>query len=87
MVDWVDKHFPGLSLTQAHWHRHTQTQTQIQTQTQTQTHTHTQMRNTGSRVQRSAIFDSVGVKAHAWLHSAIIGWKSTVGAWVRANSL
>lgn len=41
----------------------------------------------GSRVQRSAIFDSVGVKAHAWLHSAIIGWKSTVGAWARLEGV
>eukprot|EP01147_Barroeca_monosierra_P002393 gene2393-5340_t len=41
----------------------------------------------GCRIQRSAIFDSVEVKAHAWIHSTIIGWKSSVGAWARLEGV
>ncbi|EGD81662.1 GDP-D-mannose pyrophosphorylase [Salpingoeca rosetta] len=41
----------------------------------------------GCRLQRCAIFEGVQVKAHAWLHSAIIGWRSTVGAWARLEGV
>ena len=35
------------------------------------------------RLQRCTIMDDAVVKAHTWINSAIIGWKSVIGAWVR----
>lgn len=41
----------------------------------------------GVRLQRCTLFEGVIVKSHAWVNSAIIGWKSTLGAWVRAENV
>merc|ERR1712137_1137530 len=37
----------------------------------------------GTRLQRCSILESTTVKPHAWISSAIIGWRCTVGAWAR----
>lgn len=37
----------------------------------------------GARLQRCTMLESSSIKPHAWVNSAIIGWRCTVGAWVR----
>lgn len=37
----------------------------------------------GSRVKRSTIMDGARILSCCWVNSAIIGWESTVGKWVR----
>lgn len=37
----------------------------------------------GVSIKRSTILTGATVKSHAWLESCIIGWRSTVGRWVR----
>lgn len=37
----------------------------------------------GVSIKRSTILKGATVKSHAWLESCIIGWRSTVGKWVR----
>jgi len=41
----------------------------------------------GVRVQRSAILRGTHIKSHSWIHSSIIGWKCTVGRWVRIDNV
>ena len=36
----------------------------------------------GVRLQRCTLMDDVIVKQHSWINSAIIGWRSVIGAWV-----
>ncbi|KAJ1552988.1 mannose-1-phosphate guanyltransferase, partial [Nowakowskiella sp. JEL0078] len=37
----------------------------------------------GVRMVRTVIMEGSSVKDHAWLHSTIVGWRSTVGRWTR----
>lgn len=37
----------------------------------------------GVSIKRSTILTGATIKSHAWLESCIIGWRSTVGRWVR----
>lgn len=37
----------------------------------------------GVSIKRSTILTGATIKSHAWLDSCIIGWRSTVGRWVR----
>jgi mannose-1-phosphate guanylyltransferase len=37
----------------------------------------------GVCMSRTTLLGGAHVKSHAWLHQTIIGWKSTVGRWVR----
>lgn len=37
----------------------------------------------GARIVRSALLDGSTVKAHAYVHSTIVGWNSSIGRWVR----
>ncbi len=41
----------------------------------------------GVRLKRCTLLEGVVVKQHAWVDSAIIGWKSTVGAWARIENV
>jgi len=41
----------------------------------------------GARLQRCAILDNSKVKGHAWIHSAIVGWRSVVGEWARLEGV
>lgn len=41
----------------------------------------------GARLQRCAILEGSRVKDHAWIHSSIVGWNSTVGRWVRMENI
>lgn len=41
----------------------------------------------GVRLQRCVIMDGARVKDHAWIHSSIVGWNSTVGRWVRMENI
>jgi mannose-1-phosphate guanylyltransferase len=41
----------------------------------------------GVRLKRCTLLADVKVKSHAWIESAIIGWKSTVGAWARIENV
>eukprot|EP00042_Codosiga_hollandica_P020887 m.69991 g.69991 ORF g.69991 m.69991 type:complete len:359 (-) comp50095_c0_seq1:106-1182(-) len=41
----------------------------------------------GVRLQRCTILDGSKIKSHAWIHSAIIGWRSVVGAWTRVEGV
>ncbi|CAE7921035.1 gmppb [Symbiodinium sp. KB8] len=36
----------------------------------------------GARVKRATLFSGVKIGAHSYVHSAIIGWNSSVGKWV-----
>ncbi|XP_022649765.1 mannose-1-phosphate guanyltransferase beta-like [Varroa jacobsoni] len=40
----------------------------------------------GVCIKRSTILEGAVVKSHCWLDSCIIGWKSTVGQWVRMEN-
>ena len=37
----------------------------------------------GVRVTRSAIFEGAKIKSHTWINNSIIGWRASVGSWVR----
>lgn len=37
----------------------------------------------GVRISRSAILDNAKIHSHAYISSSIIGWRTTVGKWVR----
>lgn len=37
----------------------------------------------GACIKRSTILEGAIIKSHAWLDSCIVGWRSTVGRWVR----
>ena len=41
----------------------------------------------GVRLSRTVLLNDVEVKDHAWLHSSIIGWRSTVGRWTRIEGV
>lgn len=41
----------------------------------------------GVRIKRSTILNGAIIKSHAWLDSCIIGWRSTVGRWVRMEGI
>lgn len=41
----------------------------------------------GVRLQRCSLLSGVNVKSHAWVKSAIIGWRSTLGAWGRVEGV
>eukprot|EP00041_Stephanoeca_diplocostata_P019859 m.432749 g.432749 ORF g.432749 m.432749 type:complete len:360 (-) comp21414_c0_seq1:260-1339(-) len=41
----------------------------------------------GTRLQRCTLMESSVVKPHAWIQSAIIGWRCTVGAWARLEGI
>lgn len=41
----------------------------------------------GVRLKRCTLMEGVKVKSHSWIESAIIGWKSTVGSWVRNRAV
>ena len=38
---------------------------------------------TGACIKRSTILEGSTIRSHAWLDSCIVGWRSTVGRWVR----
>ncbi|ORY81241.1 mannose-1-phosphate guanylyltransferase [Leucosporidium creatinivorum] len=40
----------------------------------------------GVRIQRSVVMENSRIKDHAWVHSSIIGWNSTVGRWTRLDN-
>lgn len=37
----------------------------------------------GVRISRSAILEGAHIRAHSWIASSIVGWRSNVGKWVR----
>lgn len=37
----------------------------------------------GVRIKRSVVMEGVEIKDHSWVHNSIIGWRSTIGRWVR----
>ena len=41
----------------------------------------------GVCVSRTTLLDGAHVKSHAWIHSSIVGWRSTVGQWVRMENV
>ncbi|KAL8281062.1 hypothetical protein RQP46_006420 [Phenoliferia psychrophenolica] len=41
----------------------------------------------GVRLQRCVVMENAKVKDHAWIHSSIVGWNSTVGRWVRMENV
>ncbi|KAG5445481.1 Mannose-1-phosphate guanyltransferase beta [Clonorchis sinensis] len=41
----------------------------------------------GVRISNSAIFSKSVVRSHAWLNNCIVGWRSTVGRWVRIENM
>jgi len=41
----------------------------------------------GVRIQRSTIMAEAVIKSHAWVKSSIVGWRSTVGRWVRLDGV
>ncbi|KAH3767438.1 GDPmannose pyrophosphorylase [Pelomyxa schiedti] len=41
----------------------------------------------GARLNNTTMLEGSIVKAHAWVHTSIIGWKSVVGKWVRMENL
>lgn len=40
----------------------------------------------GVRISRAAILEGAHIKAHTLINSCIVGWKSTVGKWVRMEN-
>jgi mannose-1-phosphate guanylyltransferase len=40
----------------------------------------------GVRIHRAAILEGAHIKAHSYVHSSIVGWKSKVGRWVRMDN-
>lgn len=41
----------------------------------------------GVRLTRTAVLEGSNIKDHAWIHSSIIGWHSTVGRWARLENV
>lgn len=41
------------------------------------------LNSAGVCIKRSTILEGSIIKSHAWLDSCIVGWRSTVGRWVR----
>lgn len=41
----------------------------------------------GCRLQRCTLMEGCIIKSHAWISSAIVGWRSTVGAWARLEGI
>ncbi|KAF8571360.1 hypothetical protein P879_05336 [Paragonimus westermani] len=41
----------------------------------------------GVRISNTAIFSKSVVRSHTWLHNCIVGWRSTVGRWVRMENM
>ncbi|XP_074645652.1 mannose-1-phosphate guanylyltransferase catalytic subunit beta-like isoform X2 [Tubulanus polymorphus] len=41
----------------------------------------------GACIKRSTILRGAVIKSHSWLDSCIVGWKSTVGKWVRMENV
>lgn len=41
----------------------------------------------GACIKRCTIMREAHIKSHSWLESSIIGWKSTVGKWVRMENV
>ncbi|KAI8807752.1 nucleotide-diphospho-sugar transferase [Cladochytrium replicatum] len=41
----------------------------------------------GVRMVRTVVLEGASVKDHAWLHSCIVGWHSTVGRWTRMEGV
>jgi len=37
----------------------------------------------GVRITRSAVFDGAKINSHSWVNNSIIGWRASVGSWVR----
>lgn len=37
----------------------------------------------GVRITRSAVFEGAKINSHSWINNSIIGWRATVGSWVR----
>lgn len=37
----------------------------------------------GACIARTTILSSAHIKSHSWIQNSIIGWKSTIGKWVR----
>lgn len=37
----------------------------------------------GVRITRSAVFEGAKIKSHTWINNSIIGWRASVGSWVR----
>lgn len=40
----------------------------------------------GVCIRRSTVLEGAVIKSHSWLDSCIIGWRSTVGQWVRMEN-
>ncbi|OQR77813.1 mannose-1-phosphate guanyltransferase beta-like [Tropilaelaps mercedesae] len=40
----------------------------------------------GACIKRSTVLEAAVIKSHCWLDSCIVGWKSTVGQWVRMEN-
>lgn len=40
----------------------------------------------GVRIQRAAILEGAHIRAHSFIQSSIVGWKSKVGRWVRMDN-
>lgn len=41
----------------------------------------------GCRLQRCTFLEGSAVHGHAWVDKAIIGWRSTIGAWARLEAV
>lgn len=41
----------------------------------------------GVRLTRTAILEGSNIKDHAWVHSTIVGWHSSVGRWARLENV
>lgn len=41
----------------------------------------------GCRLQRCTLMEGCVVKSHAWIKSAIVGWRCTIGAWARLEGI
>lgn len=41
----------------------------------------------GACISKSTLLDGTRIKPHAWIHSSIVGWRSTVGRWVRMENV
>ncbi|KAJ7382194.1 hypothetical protein OS493_036525 [Desmophyllum pertusum] len=41
----------------------------------------------GACLSRCTILEEAVIRSHSWIHSAIIGWKSVVGQWVRMEGV
>jgi mannose-1-phosphate guanylyltransferase len=37
----------------------------------------------GVKIARTAVFEGAKIRSHSWISSSIIGWRASVGSWVR----